>query len=110
MIRRPPRSTLFPYTTLFRSAITPVAGYALLELLVRKELDQLGEDGAPSVHPALSLAPQQIPLLFQIVLTPTRMHHTESKKLARSLWEFPRTAVMPYANKADKAAQMRRYR
>src|SRR3712207_8220862 len=28
MIRRPPRSTLFPYTTLFRSAFTlPSAGY-----------------------------------------------------------------------------------
>src|SRR3712207_1283421 len=27
MIRRPPRSTLFPYTTLFRSAITSVAGH-----------------------------------------------------------------------------------
>src|SRR3712207_8406467 len=26
MIRRPPRSTLFPYTTLFRSAVRPVAG------------------------------------------------------------------------------------
>src|SRR5688572_32564643 len=26
MIRRPPRSTLFPYTTLFRSAITSVLG------------------------------------------------------------------------------------
>src|SRR5256885_10955298 len=26
MIRRPPRSTLFPYTTLFRSAIHPIAG------------------------------------------------------------------------------------
>src|SRR2546425_3938417 len=25
MIRRPPRSTLFPYTTLFRSAVLPVA-------------------------------------------------------------------------------------
>src|SRR2546429_8772959 len=25
MIRRPPRSTLFPYTTLFRSYITPTA-------------------------------------------------------------------------------------
>src|SRR2546425_9086330 len=25
MIRRPPRSTLFPYTTLFRSQITPIA-------------------------------------------------------------------------------------
>src|SRR3712207_7447665 len=27
MIRRPPRSTLFPYTTLFRSAEVPVADY-----------------------------------------------------------------------------------
>src|SRR5256885_2604543 len=27
MIRRPPRSTLFPYTTLFRSVWGPVAGY-----------------------------------------------------------------------------------
>src|SRR2546430_4219812 len=26
MIRRPPRSTLFPYTTLFRSRLPPVAG------------------------------------------------------------------------------------
>src|SRR5256886_9013448 len=26
MIRRPPRSTLFPYTTLFRSALHPLAG------------------------------------------------------------------------------------
>src|SRR2546430_8190325 len=26
MIRRPPRSTLFPYTTLFRSRLAPVAG------------------------------------------------------------------------------------
>src|SRR2546430_12336032 len=26
MIRRPPRSTLFPYTTLFRSALAPAGG------------------------------------------------------------------------------------
>src|SRR5436853_5681651 len=26
MIRRPPRSTLFPYTTLFRSALAPIRG------------------------------------------------------------------------------------
>src|SRR3712207_8631749 len=26
MIRRPPRSTLFPYTTLFRSAVTTASG------------------------------------------------------------------------------------
>src|SRR2546429_1365002 len=29
MIRRPPRSTLFPYTTLFRSRVRGVAGEAL---------------------------------------------------------------------------------
>src|SRR3712207_7428890 len=29
MIRRPPRSTLFPYTTLFRSA-SDIAGYSLM--------------------------------------------------------------------------------
>src|SRR2546422_4291176 len=29
MIRRPPRSTLFPYTTLFRSKLTEVGRYAL---------------------------------------------------------------------------------
>src|SRR2546427_7288995 len=28
MIRRPPRSTLFPYTTLFRSAFASIAEYA----------------------------------------------------------------------------------
>src|SRR2546430_12817077 len=31
MIRRPPRSTLFPYTTLFRSAIIPADQLAVME-------------------------------------------------------------------------------
>src|SRR2546430_3894062 len=30
MIRRPPRSTLFPYTTLFRSQQAPALGYPIL--------------------------------------------------------------------------------
>src|SRR3712207_7850257 len=30
MIRRPPRSTLFPYTTLFRSAVLGGAGHAVI--------------------------------------------------------------------------------
>src|SRR5687768_18281481 len=29
MIRRPPRSTLFPYTTLFRSGVAPLPGGAM---------------------------------------------------------------------------------
>src|SRR2546427_7087533 len=32
MIRRPPRSTLFPYTTLFRSATYPAAGVFVGEM------------------------------------------------------------------------------
>src|SRR3712207_2435685 len=41
MIRRPPRSTLFPYTTLFRSvpAASPAAGLLGGDLLVRRALE-----------------------------------------------------------------------
>src|SRR2546422_11307432 len=49
MIRRPPRSTLFPYTTLFRSRSGPRRDQA--ERAARRpgadRLDQLGEEGAP---------------------------------------------------------------
>src|SRR2546430_10985444 len=34
MIRRPPRSTLFPYTTLFRSPSAPVQALAFPELTI----------------------------------------------------------------------------
>src|SRR2546422_6078320 len=37
MIRRPPRSTLFPYTTLFRSLCGPRASSSLLLELVDRE-------------------------------------------------------------------------
>src|SRR5256885_10211244 len=46
MIRRPPRSTLFPYTTLFRSLITLslvtwiAAGLVVPSSIVVKQLDQ----------------------------------------------------------------------
>src|SRR2546426_2041282 len=49
MIRRPPRSTLFPYTTLFRSdhgprlgVVTTIAGTAHLEITVRGQPDHAG--------------------------------------------------------------------
>src|SRR5256885_10974574 len=47
MIRRPPRSTLFPYTTLFRSYILHNAGAQALLCL-----DQLYLDVAREVHAA----------------------------------------------------------
>src|SRR5947199_6605452 len=42
MIRRPPRSTLFPYTTLFRSRVPRPARHALL-----RRRSRVGRDGRP---------------------------------------------------------------
>src|SRR3712207_7009344 len=41
MIRRPPRSTLFPYTTLFRSLLMGGLGFAVVKLGLRP-LDRIG--------------------------------------------------------------------
>src|SRR2546430_8699495 len=55
MIRRPPRSTLFPYTTLFRSRCLPygegITFWPLFEVLDELQADdvrRLVEAGAPS--------------------------------------------------------------
>src|SRR3712207_8329326 len=51
MIRRPPRSTPFPYTTLFRSAVSPTAderGQAL-RLVLRWAVGRLAPE--PPAHP-----------------------------------------------------------
>src|SRR2546428_5139864 len=43
MIRRPPRSTLFPYTTLFRSFLEFRPGNPLREFGMTKNEDRLGQ-------------------------------------------------------------------
>src|SRR2546430_13056502 len=71
MIRRPPRSTLFPYTTLFRSAEERVRGRAALHrtLVGRRVLEQPLEQVhvAPldGVDPAQPLAREGIGLVRQ---------------------------------------------
>src|SRR3712207_6936788 len=45
MIRRPPRSTLFPYTTLFRSRMSPLAGVYTKERAVEVCLETLARLG-----------------------------------------------------------------
>src|SRR6266498_4456424 len=44
MIRRPPRSTLFPYTTLFRSAVNDLA--ELIAMCAYLQAEGIGGDGA----------------------------------------------------------------
>src|SRR3712207_8320588 len=51
MIRRPPRSTLFPYTTLFRSNLTYVRD--LPAHVIDEPPGLLGEDTAPNPSEAL---------------------------------------------------------
>src|SRR5260370_5410394 len=93
------REILIPRGQILEIATTAVASYALLKLLVGKELDQLREYGASRIHPALSLLRRSRPRMlstpfeFQIVFTPKPMRRTESTTLALSLQKFPRTAV-----------------
>src|SRR2546429_9980377 len=52
MIRRPPRSTLFPYTTLFRATGIPAAGETAGEV----SRQQIGRDGETAKQLKLALA------------------------------------------------------
>src|SRR2546426_11776051 len=45
MIRRPPRSTLFPYTTLFRALVEPLVALETNEPAARALRQRLGELG-----------------------------------------------------------------
>src|SRR3712207_8172474 len=63
MIRRPPRSTLFPYTTLFRSQLDPhlhaQLGVEVRQRLVEQEHLRMADDGASQGDP-LPLAPREL--------------------------------------------------
>src|SRR2546430_8123186 len=50
MIRRPPRSTLFPYTTLFRSDLTGPRGLVPRQFLYRQEAEPRKLDGCARVR------------------------------------------------------------
>src|SRR2546430_13390399 len=50
MIRRPPRSTLFPYTTLFRSSPAGTAGGGLLRVVRLAGRDQAVRQGRIPEH------------------------------------------------------------
>src|SRR3712207_7906639 len=83
MIRRPPRSTLFPYTTLFRSAVV----YGAVALIVKMDdigvrIAGTGEGAAASFGRGLV---RGMPIVMSLLSTRSEEHTSElqSRQLSR---------------------------
>src|SRR3712207_7766327 len=79
MIRRPPRSTLFPYTTLFRSTYRPPALLAQQLSVQRESLPVPSQSWAAAKTLASTVAPRYLPAasaLRAIVLWLRSEEHT----------------------------------
>src|SRR2546425_5459871 len=74
MIRRPPRSTLFPYTTLFRSLLWCAVGLVALLVVARCDLATLRRWAAPVLLLGL--------LGLVLVLLRSEEHTSELQSLA----------------------------
>src|SRR2546421_7997859 len=75
MIRRPPRSTLFPYTTLFRSRVGPIAAVHLAVLEHDHPLTELDRKSTRlnSSHDQISYA------VFCLKKKKKQKHHTREQ-------------------------------
>src|SRR3712207_9462640 len=60
MIRRPPRSTLFPYTTLFRSELAPHAGAVTRSGGLGVMRQMVGRDATTVRELLLSVSPERL--------------------------------------------------
>src|SRR5256885_12169346 len=79
MIRRPPRSTLFPYTTLFRSLLVEAAEAELRghEPLLGRALEPFGRIGRVLRHAAaLEIAQRDFVLCGRVALRCRSEEHT----------------------------------
>src|SRR2546426_5963246 len=72
MIRRPPRSTLFPYTTLFRSSISPSTKFSN-GASSPAALQTAGGDGGDAGKDAI------VPSMFYVMDLNPRMHFGDRK-------------------------------
>src|SRR3712207_8219120 len=85
MIRRPPRSTLFPYTTLFRSTskLTPRSPLLIMNRLAPAIPPQGGTPSAPPVHrefgrPAAAHDWEEVPVTRQKDRKSTRLNSSHA--------------------------------
>src|SRR6266540_5329929 len=97
MIRRPPRSTLFPYTTLFRSLIADVTDrlraaplHAALHDLARRA--RLSDDEAPEAGTLTGLTERELQVL-QLVA-----EGRSNREIASTLFISPKTASVHVSN------------
>src|SRR5438477_9679015 len=81
MIRRPPRSTLFPYTTLFRSCVT-LDGDRLVALLTERQGDMVGD--RPTISPCRSRSEEHTSELQSHVNLVCRLLLEKKKKIKRN--------------------------
>src|SRR2546430_8298608 len=92
MIRRPPRSTLFPYTTLFRSVVVVLATYATF--LILEDVIQLiwGVEARPAPQPYSLLGTTSVgPLLLNRSEEHTSELQSQSNLVCRLLLEKKKT-------------------
>src|SRR2546425_7054720 len=73
MIRRPPRSTLFPYTTLFRSPAAPARGPAPAEV---DGAEDLPAEAVGRARPRLRVAARAGRVLAQVARARRSEEHT----------------------------------
>src|SRR5438309_9204727 len=76
MIRRPPRSTLFPYTTLFRSRGTAMVDFRLTE--EQKNLRDMAHDFAARSEEHTSELQSQFHLVCRLLLEKKKLHAVAS--------------------------------
>src|SRR2546430_17644217 len=107
MIRRPPRSTLFPYTTLFRSVLSPKpseSGIRELRLLRRR---------APGAHRAGALGPARAGVLYGNDVSgrvPGRRVHDVSRLLEPQRADGSESRARPRAERAADGGRGLRHR
>src|SRR4029453_19436291 len=85
MIRRPPRSTLFPYTTLFRSAIIPGAGRSHRRLRQHRQQHARSEEHTSELQSHSDLVCRLLLEKKRIVQCSGTRWHTASMRCRSSL-------------------------
>src|SRR5437870_13512940 len=77
MIRRPPRSTLFPYTTLFRSAVERIGDVRGLRTY------QFVEDAGPLAHPVRPAVYREINNFYTATVYEKGAERSEERRVGK---------------------------